>query len=186
MQPDVVDGSARTRAIVDAYRTLRRAATSGVTTSRVTTSGVTTSSVTTSSVTTSGAASDSDRIRNDGTANRARPKHPPSDDPPGARLDGPDTIVFDAPTHEAFSQLLAVAHDIGDVTYLDRDNELLEALLRTAGGTTLSMVITLQGRGNGTTEAFVTIEPLDVARGELPSVGDVTALVLAHLTGRGD
>lgn len=99
------------------------------------------------------------------------------------RLDGPDTIVFDLPADEAFRWLLSVAHRIGDVTYLDRDNELLEALLRTTGGTTLSMVVTLQGRSNGTTEAFLTIEPLDVARGELPSINEVTALVFAQLTG---
>lgn len=91
-----------------------------------------------------------------------------------------DTIGLACPSDEAFAVLLEVAHRIGDVTYLDRDAELLEALLRTMDGTTISMVISLQGRATGVTEAFVTLEPIDRVRGPLPAVAEVAALVAHH------
>ena len=91
-----------------------------------------------------------------------------------------DTIGLACPSDEAFAVLVEVAHRIGDVTYLDRQSELLEALLRTVDGTTVSMVISLQGRATGITEAFVTLEPIDVVRGELPDVAAVTELVAHH------
>ena len=90
-----------------------------------------------------------------------------------------DTIGIALPADEAFAVLLEVAHRVGDVTYLDRQNELLEALLRTEQGVTVSMVITLQGRASGVTEAFVTLEAFDAARGALPMVADVTALLVS-------
>ena len=90
-----------------------------------------------------------------------------------------DTIGIALPAEEAFAVLLEVAHRVGDVTYLDRQNELLEALLRTEQGVTVSMVISLQGRANGVTEAFVTLEAFDAARGALPMVADVTALLVS-------
>ena len=91
-----------------------------------------------------------------------------------------DTIAFACPSTEAFAVLLEVGHRVGDVTYLDRDAELLEALLRTVDGTTISMVISLQGRATGVTEAFVTLEPIDRVRGPLPAVAEVAALVAHH------
>ena len=102
-----------------------------------------------------------------------------ADDDDGITLVHADTIGIALPADEAFTVLLEVAHRIGDVTYLDR-NELLEALLRTEQGVTVSMVISLQGRASGVTEAFVTLEALDAARGALPLVADVTALLVSH------
>ena len=98
----------------------------------------------------------------------------------GITLVDTDTIGIALPPDEAFAVLLEVAYRIGDVTYLDRQNELLEALLRTEQGVTVSMVISLQGRASGITEAFVTLEALDAARGALPMVADVTALLVSH------
>ena len=54
-------------------------------------------------------------------------------------------------------------------------------LLRTRDGTTMSLVISLQGRATGHTEAFVTLEPLDLVRGPLPNVSDLTDLVVSQL-----
>jgi hypothetical protein len=94
---------------------------------------------------------------------------------------GPDTLALACPSDEAFAALLAVAHRVGDVTYVDRHNELFETLLRTTEGDTVSFVCTLQGRANGTTEAFFTVETLDVARGALPPIDVLTAFVLSEL-----
>jgi hypothetical protein len=101
-----------------------------------------------------------------------------------AALVDDDTIAIASTGIEAFAALVAVGHEIGDVTYLDRQNELLEILLRTATNDTLSLVATLQGRANGTTEAFLTLEPLDVGVTELPTIRGVALLVVHHLNYR--
>ena len=99
----------------------------------------------------------------------------------GIWLIGPDTIAMAMPTDDAYLRLLEVAHRIGDVTYVDRSCALMEVLLRTRDGTTMSLVISLQGRATGHTEAFVTLEPLDLVRGPLPEVADLTELVVSQL-----
>lgn len=96
-------------------------------------------------------------------------------------LIGPDTIALAMPIDDAYLRLLEVAHRIGDVTYVDRSCALMEALLRTKDGTTLSLVISLQGRAVGHSEAFLTIEPVNLVRGPLPNVADLTQLVASHL-----
>lgn len=92
-----------------------------------------------------------------------------------------DTIALPYPAEETYLRLLDAAHQIGDVTYVDREYGVLEALLRTRTGTTVSMLVSLQGRANGTTEAFFTLEPIDAVRGDLPSVFDVTELVASFV-----
>lgn len=92
-----------------------------------------------------------------------------------------DTIALACPAEDAYLRLLEVAHLIGDVTYVDRSCGLMEALLRTRDGTTLSLVVTLQGRATGHTDAFLTVEPLDVVRGPLPAIADLTELVASYL-----
>jgi hypothetical protein len=92
-----------------------------------------------------------------------------------------DTLALPLPAEETYARLVDVAHRIGDVTYVDRQCGVLEALLRTRAGTTVSMVISLQGRANESTEAFFTLEPIDAVRGDLPSVLDITELVASYL-----
>lgn len=101
-----------------------------------------------------------------------------------AELVDDDTIAIAATDAEAFRDLVGVGHAIGDVTYIDRQNALLEVLLRTVANETLSLVVTLQGRSNGTTEAFLTMEPLDVGVTELPTIHGVASLVVHHLNYR--
>ncbi len=96
------------------------------------------------------------------------------------RIDS-DTLALPYPAAETYLRLLEAAHQIGDVTYVDREYGVLEALLRTRTGTTVSMLISLQGRANETTEAFFTLEPIDAIRGDLPSVFDITELVASYV-----
>ncbi len=103
---------------------------------------------------------------------------------PYAVLVDDDTIAISSPDAEAFADLTGVGHTIGNVTYLDRQNALLEILLQTVANDTLSLVVTLQGRANGTTEAFLTMEPLDVGVTELPTIRGVALLVAHHLNYR--
>ena len=61
---------------------------------------------------------------------------------------------------EAFVRLVEACHRIGDVTYIDRSCAILEALLPVEGEGVCSLVITLQGRADGT-DAFCTLEAIE-------------------------
>jgi len=88
------------------------------------------------------------------------PTRPPDgvDEPPEV-LDG-DTVRIHAPPDEAFAHLLDACHRIGDVTYVDRSCAILETLVRVEGEGVCSLVITLQGRADGT-DAFCTLEAIE-------------------------
>jgi hypothetical protein len=108
-----------------------------------------------------------------------------SSPPPGAvpevtRLD-PDTIFLAAPADEAFRWMVEVAHDVGEITYLDRSVPILEVLCRFVGEPATSLVITVQGRAHGT-EAFCTAESIEARTG--PPTEAVVDLVEAALRAR--
>lgn len=90
---------------------------------------------------------------------RPRPPGPePLDEPPEV-LDG-DTVHIQAPPDEAFVRVLEACHHIGDVTYVDRSCAILETLVRVEDEGVCSLVITLQGRADGT-DAFCTLEAIE-------------------------
>lgn len=93
-----------------------------------------------------------------------------------ARVDG-DTLALDAPADETFRWLTEAAHDIGEITYVDRSVPILEVLCRFEGEPATSLVITLQGRADGT-EAFCTAESIE-ARPAPPTAAVVDLLELA-------
>src|SRR5690606_1444017 len=90
------------------------------------------------------------------SSRRPGPDGPP---PPLARVDA-DTIAFAAPAEETFRWLVEVAHDIGEITYLDRSVPIMEVLCRFVGEPATSLVVTIQGRQSGT-EAFCTVESIE-------------------------
>lgn len=87
-----------------------------------------------------------------------QPTMVPLDEPPEV-LDG-DTVHLAAPPDEAFIRLLEACDRIGDVTYVDRSCAILEALVRVEGEGVCSLVITVQGRADGT-DAFCTLEAIE-------------------------
>ncbi len=90
------------------------------------------------------------------------PPPPPAREPMGEPpevLEG-DTIRLDVPPDEAFVRLLEAAHQIGDVTYVDRSCAIFEALVSVEGEGTCSLVVTFQGRAHGT-DAFCTLEAIE-------------------------
>jgi hypothetical protein len=92
-----------------------------------------------------------------------------------------DTLSVRGPSDQVFGRLLEAGAMIGEITYLDRQNELFESLLKTVDGDALSLVCTLQGRADETTEAFFTMEPLGIARHPLPNLADIVELVAFHV-----
>lgn len=101
------------------------------------------------------------------------PVEPPSH--AAVTVDG-DTIAAELPAGDLFELLVAAADEIGDITYLDADIGLLEVLLQVAGHGPCSVVLTLQGRGLGVTEAMCTVEPVGSWAAPPP---EVVAAVLA-------
>jgi hypothetical protein len=115
-------------------------------------------------------------------AEAAVPTAPPAAaDPPIAAgvLDG-ETIAITAPPGVAFARLLEAAYDVFDVAYVDRSAGIIEAIVSPPpGGQTSSLLITLQGRATGVTEAFCTLEALGT--GPTPPIGPVVAALVARL-----
>ena len=91
-----------------------------------------------------------------------------------------DTITLDVPTDEAFLLLLDAAHRVGDVTHVGPGDGLLEALITFDDGRTCSLVVSLQGRDDGTTEAFCTLQALDA--GPNPPVALVVDALMEELS----
>jgi curved DNA-binding protein CbpA len=104
-----------------------------------------------------------------------------SDSETDVRVVERDTLSVCGPSDQVFGRLLEAGAMIGEITYLDRQNELFESLLKTVDGDALSLVCTLQGRADETTEAFFTMEPLGIARHPLPNLADIVELVAFHV-----
>lgn len=101
---------------------------------------------------------------------------------PFARLDG-DTLAIAAPADEVFRLLVDAAHDIGEVTYLDRSVPILEVLCTFVGEPATSLVLTVQGRATFT-EVFCTVESIE-ARPAPPTDAVVDVLQDALLARQG-
>ena len=85
---------------------------------------------------------------------------PPATLDDGAVVVDGDTVAAELPAGDLFAMLLEVGHRIGEVSYADPAAGLLEVVVELAGYGACSVVLTLQGRATGTTEAFCTVEPL--------------------------
>jgi hypothetical protein len=90
---------------------------------------------------------------------RAAPSSPPAEPPPEVTVDGA-TLSLVLPPDEAFLVLLDAAADLGEVTYVDPEVGLLDVHVAFEGGGTASLVVSLQGRATGTTDAFCTVADL--------------------------
>lgn len=96
--------------------------------------------------------------------------------PPVGRVDA-DTLALGAPADESFRWLLDAAHDVGEITYVDRSMPIMEVLCRFEGEPATSLLLTLQGRGERT-EVFCTVESIE-ARPAPPTSAVVDLLELA-------
>lgn len=92
-----------------------------------------------------------------------------------------DTIALGAPADEAFRLICDAAHDVGEITYLDRSVPIIEVLCRFVGEPATSLVVTVQGRATHT-EAFCTVESIEAR--EAPPTGAVVDLLEDALANR--
>ena len=102
---------------------------------------------------------------------------PPHDPPGDVRLLDRDTLALSSLPDETFRRLVEAAHEIGDLSYVDRSSGIFEAVLRLADGRPASLVVSLQWRAHDAScEAFCTLEALDRAE-HLDVAGVVQQLV---------
>lgn len=106
--------------------------------------------------------------RRAGTLDRPAPPPPAAPPPPppapptvGVAVEANDTLLLAAPPDEAFLVLLEAAHQVGNVSYIDRSCGIFETVVR-QDDETCSLLVTLQGRAHGT-EAFLALEALERA-----------------------
>jgi len=90
-------------------------------------------------------------------------------------VDG-DTVTADLPAGDLFALLVEAGDALGEVSYLDRHGGILEVVVDVPGHGACSVVLTLQTRAAGHTEALCTVEPL--GGGPAPAA-DVVAELLA-------
>ncbi len=93
-------------------------------------------------------------------------------------LDG-CTISIGLPRHDTLDVLVDTADRLGEIVYLDGASGLVEVLVEFVEAPTSSVVMSLQGRANGTTEVFCSVESL--SREEAPPADAVTRLVAETL-----
>jgi hypothetical protein len=99
-------------------------------------------------------------------------------------VDG-DTVAAELPAGDLFEMLLTAGDRVGEITYADPEAGLLEVLLQVPGHGPCSVVLTLQGRGVGITEAMCTVEPVGTWAAPPPEVvAAVLAEGLRSVTGR--
>lgn len=72
----------------------------------------------------------------------------------------PDTLAVGLPGDEAFRLVFDAAHDVGDITYVDRSGPLLAVLCRFVGEPATSLLLTFQGRATHT-EIHGTVESIE-------------------------
>lgn len=110
-----------------------------------------------------------------------RPEWPPTPGPPpDVRHLGSDTLVLSSTPDETFRRLVEAAHEIGDISYIDRSSAIFEAVLSLDDGSHASFVVSLQWRAHDATcEAFCTMESLE--RAEHLDVSGVLAQLVAYL-----
>ena len=92
-----------------------------------------------------------------------------------------ETIAVHAPGDEALLAVIDAAHRLGEIGYLDPSAGLLEVIVEFVEAPTSSVVLSLQGRANETTEVVCSVEPL--SGGGSPPVDAVVRLLLRTLRG---
>lgn len=98
--------------------------------------------------------------------------------PSAVVVDG-DTVAAELPAGDLFAMLVEVGHRIGDVAYVDDLAGILELIVTFDGYGACSVVLTLQGRATGTTEASCTVDAL--GPGPAPPPAAVAELLASGL-----
>ena len=94
--------------------------------------------------------------------------------------DGTRRVLLDAPIADAFLALLEVAHLVGVVSYVDRFSGVMEVIITFAPAQATSLLIYLESRPDGITEAVLGVEPLGVhSSAPLDPLVDRIAILLA-------
>jgi hypothetical protein len=114
-------------------------------------------------------------------APEAEPEPEPRVDPFDIANDADGILPVAGATLEVFNSLCEAADTIGDLSYVDRANAILETIISPATGPTCSLMVTLQTTGADTL-AYCTLESFDSRPG--PPIDEVVAALSAELARR--
>jgi hypothetical protein len=90
-----------------------------------------------------------------------------------------DTIAVALPPDATYGLVVEAAHHLGEVTHIEPSSGLLQVVLEFVEAPPCSLLVTLQGRATGVTEAFCTVESLDAQ--PAPPIDAVVALLLEEM-----
>lgn len=113
-------------------------------------------------------------------AEQGRRRAPKKEDEIEILLLGDLTISVAAPASETLMLLIDMAHELGEISYLDPSAGLLEIVIEFVEEPTSSVLLSMQGRGNATTEVVCSVEPL--SGGISPPADAVARLLHRTLT----
>ena len=113
-------------------------------------------------------------------AEQGRRRAPKKEEEIEILLLGDLTISVAAPASETLMLLIDMAHELGEISYLDPSAGLLEIVIEFVEEPTSSVLLSMQGRGNATTEVFCSVEPL--SGGISPPADAVARLLHRTLT----
>jgi len=105
---------------------------------------------------------------------------PKQTDPLEIRLLDDLTLLVAAPPKETLMLLIDMAHELGEISYLDPTAGLLEIVIEFLVEPTSSVLLSMQARPSGVTEVLCSVEPL--SGGISPPADAVARLLLRTLT----
>jgi hypothetical protein len=111
----------------------------------------------------------------------------PSPDAPGSRrvavvpiaMVENDTIAVALPPDATYALVVEAAHRLGEVTHIEPSSGLLQVVLEFVEAPPCSLLVSLQGRATGVTEAFCTVESLEAQ--PAPPIDAVVSLLLDEM-----
>lgn len=86
--------------------------------------------------------------------------------------DQPNVVPLPAATRSVFDQLAEAADQLGDLSYIDRQDGILETIIRPEGGPSCSLMVTIRQQGPDTLAECV-LESLEAR--PAPPIADVVA-----------
>lgn len=86
-----------------------------------------------------------------------------------------DTIAVRAPGHETVLRMIEAASELGEITFCDPTLGMVQVVIEFVDAPTAQILMTTQGRGDGTTEVFCSVDPFN--GGDVPATRPVVAII---------
>ena len=106
---------------------------------------------------------------------RARPGDALADLGVEVALVDDDTIAVRAPGGETVLRMIEAAGDLGEITFCDPTLGMVQVVIEFVDAPTAQILMTTQGRGDGTTDVFCSVDPFN--GGDVPATRPVVEII---------